>query len=73
MARTIMLNWPSTQTNNGFVSHLTPEGQLRIAKERVDFVLKEIVPRDYPGEAVTIAFAFGGFVPNEPAHTHQRI
>lgn len=62
--RVVLLPWPSTQSNYGFKSHLTPEAQLKVAKERVSFFLDAVAPLKYPGEAITVAFAFGGFTPH---------
>jgi hypothetical protein len=62
MAKTLFLEWPTTQKSYEVVTKLTPEGQLRVAKERAAAAL-ELATKDHPGETVTVGFAFAGFVP----------
>lgn len=63
MAETLFLQWPTTQASYGIEHALSPKGQLKAAKDRAAMAL-EIAMKDRPGEAVTIAYKFAGFVPH---------
>lgn len=60
-SKVVLLEWPRMNAH----VEMTPEAQLRLAKENVARFLADIAPVKYPGEAITVAFAFGGFVPSK--------
>lgn len=60
MSKVILLEWP--RSNEGV--EMTPAGQLKRAKEQVEFYLDVVRPTEHPNEAITVAYAFGGYAPH---------